>query len=286
MLFLSDLPSVVSGLSALFADYTLAYDRCDGSPSDKSSFCCRLQHDLTSIHQWFNEWATTFNPAKSAVVDFRGKRKKQGDCSASPPFCTMSVPVCEKFKHLGIQLTSTLSWTPHIGSLLHLVTHKVFILRRLAYRCRDNNFVCSLYLALVWPVLEYAGPVWDSYKKADSLRLERVQLSIAKSILRSDCRSTANISVLESIGWSTLSWTRRRFKLLLLWKLLHGEGPRRFLPNCHLWWSVEEHKRLGGAPLRFHSAALSADFVFFCPQLLRYGTPSLSMSHPLLLAPL
>ena len=65
----------------------------------------------------------TFNPAKSAVVDFRGKRKKQGDCSASPSFGTMSVPVCEKVKHLGIQLTSTLSWTPHVDSLLHRVTH-------------------------------------------------------------------------------------------------------------------------------------------------------------------
>ena len=200
VLFLSDLPSVVSGLSALFADDTLAYDRCDGSPSDKSSSCCRLQHDLTSIHQWSNEWATTFNPAKSAVVDFWGKRKKHGDCSASPSFGTMSVPVCEKVKHLGIQLTSTLSWTPHVDSLLHRVTHKVFILRRLAYRCKDNNFVCSLYLALVRPVLEYAGPVWDSCKKADSLRLERVQLSIARSILRADRRSTGNISVLESIG--------------------------------------------------------------------------------------
>ena len=238
----------------------------------------------TSIHQWSNEWATTFNPAKSAVVDFRGKRKKQGDCSASPSFGTMSVPVCEKVKHLGIQLTSTLSWTPHVDSLLHRVTHKVFILRRLAYRCRDNNFVCSLYLALVRPVLEYAGPVWDSCTKADSLRLERVQLSIARSILRADRRSTGNISVIESIGWPTLSWSRRRFKLLLLWKLLNGEGPRRFLRKCHLWWSVEECKCLGGAPLRFRSAALSADFVLFCPQLLSYGTPSLSISHPLLLA--
>ena len=77
VLFLSDLPSVVSGLSALFVDDTLAYDRCDGSPSDKSSSCCRLQHDLTSIHQWSNEWATTFNPAKSTVLDFRERGRNK-----------------------------------------------------------------------------------------------------------------------------------------------------------------------------------------------------------------
>ena len=43
---------------------------------------------------------------------------------------------------------------------------------------------------------------------------------------------------LESIGWPTLAGRRCRFKLLLLWKLLYGEGPRRFLPKFHLWWSA------------------------------------------------
>ena len=49
---------------------------------------------------------------------------------------------------------------PHKGqrvkacSLLQRVLHKVFILKRLAYRCRENNFVRSLFLALVRPVLE------------------------------------------------------------------------------------------------------------------------------------
>ena len=105
VLFLSDLPSVVSGLSALFANDTLPYDSYDGRAIRQIVFLLQ-----SAIHRWSNEWATTFNPAKSAVVDFRGKRKKQGGRSASPSFGTMSVPVCEKVKHLGIQrLTSTLS---------------------------------------------------------------------------------------------------------------------------------------------------------------------------------
>ena len=72
VLLLSDLPSLVSGLSALFADDTLANDRCDGSPSDKSSSCCRLQHDFTSIHQWSNEWARSSTLVSSLTQRCRG----------------------------------------------------------------------------------------------------------------------------------------------------------------------------------------------------------------------
>ena len=124
-----------------------------GLPAHQTNRLPAAVCNTTSIHPWSNEWATTFNLAKSAVVDFRGRRKKQVDRSASPSVDTMSVAVCEKVKHLGLQLTSTLSRTPHVDSLLHRVSHKVFILRHLAYRCRDNNFFCSLYLALVRPVL-------------------------------------------------------------------------------------------------------------------------------------
>ena len=37
------------------------------------------------------------------------------------------------------------------------------------------------------------------------------------------------------IGWPTLAWRRRRLKFVLLWKLMHGDGPpalRAQLPTC------------------------------------------------------
>ena len=217
------------------------------------------------------------------VVDFRGKRKKQGDCSASPSFGTMSVPgLLKRSSTLVSSLPQRCRGHHTSTAFLHRVTHKVFILRRLAYRCRDNNFVCSLYLALVRPVLEYAGPVWDSCNKADSLRLERVQLSIARSILRADRRSTGNISVLESIGWPTLSWRRRRFKLLLLWKLLNGEGPPSLFAKVPPLVECRGMQMLRRRTIEVPLCRTERRLRSFCPQLLSYGTPSLSISHPLL----
>ena len=70
IVYMRDLPDVVSGSSALFADDTLVYDQCHGGPV---TTCCRLQRDLSDVQQWAEEWATTFNPSKSAVMVFRGR---------------------------------------------------------------------------------------------------------------------------------------------------------------------------------------------------------------------
>ena len=71
----------------------------------------------------------------------------------------------------------------------------------------------------------------NSKKKKNEIRWstwsvkERIQLSIARAVLKLGRHDHSNISVLEAIGWPSLAWRRRRFKLLLLWDLLHGGGP-------------------------------------------------------------
>ena len=90
-------------------------------------------------------------------------------------------------------------------------------------------------MTVVRPILEYASPVWDSCTKADALALERLQLSVARAIVKKGRRVASNSVVLEMIGWPTLAWRRRRLKLVLLWKLMHGHGPpalRAQLPTC------------------------------------------------------
>ena len=157
---LSDLPSVVRGSSALFADDTLAYDHCTGTISSanpdcsSSSSCCRLQSDVQTVNHWSNQTSTTFNPSKSVVMAFRGKRKD----ALSSDECDIllgdsPVPHCAETKHLGVTITQSLSWTPHVDKLLQHASYKAYILKRLAYRCNSGSeFVAHLYLTLVRPV--------------------------------------------------------------------------------------------------------------------------------------
>ena len=135
------------------------------------------------------------------------------------------IPLVRSTVHLGICLSITLSWSEHTTRLIHRVQFKVFTLKRLARRLGCESLVTRHFLSLIHPSLEYAAPAWDSCSKHDAMSLERVQLSVARAILRISRRSCHNTNVLRKIGWPTLAWRRRRQNLLLLCDLLRGSGP-------------------------------------------------------------
>ena len=154
------------------------------------------------------------------------------------------VQLCEVTRHLGVTVTKSLTWSAHIDNILNRVNYKTFVLKRLAWKCPDSTFVRHLFLCLVRPVLEYAGPVWDSCSKADCLRLERLQVSVARSILRLGRHSSSSSDILKQIGWPTLAWRRRRYKLLFLWKILNGHGPPSLRENMPATVDERAHQSL------------------------------------------
>ena len=79
--------------------------------------------------------------------------------------------------------------------------------------------------SLVRPALEYASPVCDGCPKRDSVALERIQLAVARAVLRCSRRDMSNTQTLRRIGWPTMEGRRRRQKLLVLWDLLQQRGP-------------------------------------------------------------
>ena len=85
------------------------------------------------------------------------------------------VPISEKTGYLGVILTDSLTWSPHVRDILKRFGNMTFILKRLAYRCRADGFVRHMFMTAVRPILEYASPVWDLCMRADILALERLQ---------------------------------------------------------------------------------------------------------------
>ena len=231
LIYFRDLPSVVQSTCKMFADDTLVYDtHCGGQ---HSSPCCRISSDLRAVSSWASDWNTEFNAQKSVQVTLSHNGHNSSN-TESVCIDDATVPSATSTKHLGVTVTQSLKWSPHVRTTLHRLNHRVFILKRLAHRTGSASLVCTLYKGLVRPILEYAGVVWDACLKSDILALERTQLSVARSIIRASRKSMSNIAVLRTIGWPTLAWRRRRQKLLCLWLLLRGEGPpglRQSLPS-------------------------------------------------------
>ena len=170
--------------------------------------------DLHAVSAWASNWNTKFHPLKSSQITFQrnGHHSDHGVLS-------------ECIYIYGIAVPRTTERCMHIRTTIHHQNHRVFILKRLAYRTSYRDLVSIMYKGLARPILEYAAVVWDACPKSDVIALERPQLSVARTILRLSRRSTSNIDVLHAIGWPTLAWRRRRLKLLCLWRLMHGDGP-------------------------------------------------------------
>ena len=141
---------------------------------------------------WQNQrWRISGERGKNKLIALRHHLLAQCRCLSVRRSSTLvsSLPQCCRGHH---------TWTA-----CYTVCHTKFSSCRASSPPLQRQQLCLSPVfgpCIVRPVLEYAGPVWDSCNKADSLRLERVQLSIAMTILRTDRRSTSNISVLESIG--------------------------------------------------------------------------------------
>ena len=222
LIYFRDLPAAIqSSTTAMFADDTLVYDvRCN------SSSCCSVASNLPRLNVWAQNWNVTFNACKSA--DMLISRRRTG-ISRLPPTLSLQgeqVPRCREMKHLGVVLTKQLSWSAHVQYLVRKVASKVVLLKRMAYNLHLPSYAVErCYLSMVRPILEYASPVWNSCSKSDGLRLEKLQLSVARAALGIRRHDLSDSAVLSRIGWPTLAWRRRHQILFLFWKLRNGEGP-------------------------------------------------------------
>ena len=128
-------------------------------------------------------------------------------------------------KHLRVLLSDRLSWADHVKFLLSKVQSKVALLGWMTCRLRLPAFVIEqCYLTLVRPILEY-GPAWNGCRVVDTTTLGKLQLRIARSVLRQRGVGLSNSAVLQCVRWPTLAWRRRLQSLCLFWKLQNNLGP-------------------------------------------------------------
>ena len=129
--------------------------------------------------------------------------------------------------HLGLTLASTLKWSDHVSGILKRAAPKAAALKKLGYRASVSVDTMSLlYKTILRPRLEYSSIAWDNCSAADSHRLERLQLSVARAVMHQRRHlSVSKSQPLKQRGWPTLAWRRCRAKLIYFWKLVNTQGP-------------------------------------------------------------
>ena len=231
IIFFADLPEAVKSTSTMYADDTLLYDvNCQyrdvarqSYPPEVGTECtCMVAADTSALCGWAQNNNTIFNAAKSAsMVISRSRDSAVGELHLDGD----TIPCCETTSHLGVRLSSRLTWSAHIESLVSKTASRITLIKWMAYRLRLPCAVISrCYLSLVRPMLEYASPVWKNCRKRDARALEKVQLQAAPAAWHGFPRLT-DTDTLKQLNWPTLAWRRRLCCLLLFWKLRNHCGP-------------------------------------------------------------
>ena len=119
-----------------------------------------FQSDLDLISSWLSSHFLQINSSKSKYIFFY----KFFSYFDSFPNLTISRSPIERvssFCYLGIILSSSLSWSPHISSVC-LKSRKILgLLFRHFSPHSSPSTIIKLYLSLVRPILEYGSIIWD-----------------------------------------------------------------------------------------------------------------------------
>ena len=80
-----------------------------GLPNNKESTALSLLADLSKAAWWAKTWGMLFSAEKSDVLTIAGKRKDHRETDVNMERTSMDgvlIPVCQKHKHLGVQINN------------------------------------------------------------------------------------------------------------------------------------------------------------------------------------
>jgi len=172
LVFINDLPSVITSQSLIFADDTKCF-RQISTISDID----QLQCDLDSLLDWSLINHLAFNVSKFVFMTFHQKFNSELRINGN------LLPHSISCKDLGVIFTNTLSWRQHYDTITSKAYKSLGLLRRVFIDSHCVHTRKCLYLSLVRAKLLYCSPLWRPYLLKDIDSLERVQRRATKFIL-------------------------------------------------------------------------------------------------------
>ncbi len=218
LVFVNDLVKDIQTNIRLFADDTSLFH----SITDSHTTELLLNQDLQKISDWATQWLMIFNVLKNEVMTLSLRRNRP----PQPPLFFNGTPLKEvtEHTHLGLTLSSNMSWKSHVDRVCLRAGQRNNILRKLKFRLPRKTLE-NLYKSLVRPILEYSNVVFDDGSIVLSQRLESIQMDAARTCTRALLSTNCN-SILEELGWSSLADRRKNHKLFMFYKMANNLVPQ------------------------------------------------------------
>ena len=220
LIYINDLTVNIRSNIKLFADDTSLFIDVD----DPQPAADIINEDLATVKRWADQWLVNFSPEKTKLMTCTFRSVDH------PPliFDNKILTETNTHKHLGLTLTSNLSWSLHIDNILKSVSQIIDVLKSLKY-ILDKSTLEKIYFSFIRPKLEYGNFIFDNCSGTDSDRLEGVQLDVAR-IVTGARKGTSHALIMRELGWPSLTNRRKGNKLKQFLKILTKETPE-YLQN-------------------------------------------------------
>jgi hypothetical protein len=227
ILFLVYINFVSHGLSCChkaFADDYKLYLKF--SRKDKESAMVSitsLQRSLDRVDLVSRSWNLKLNPEKCVVMRFGRCDVDIGALSPVNHYHLQGgmLKFVEAHKDLGVLVDTTLRFHQHIRNVAGKAGGLASSLMRSTV-CREPEFMVSLFVAHVRPLLDYASCVWNTGYLGDSRLLESVQRRWTKQVCGLEQLDYG--SRLRHLDMFSIKGRLLRADLIKCWKILHGDS--------------------------------------------------------------
>ena len=233
VLFLIYINSLIDGISCSFKAFADDYKLYLQYPRDRAlsiiENVTRLQADLNHLNIVAKSWNLKLNPSKCVVIRFcRGNFDWEplGD-RAAYKLDGEPVKIVKIHKHLGIWVDCNLKFHQHIHTVVNKAAGLAGNLLRSTVN-RSPQFMLTLFVSHIRPILEYGCSVWNLGYLGDSRMLEGVQRRWTRAI---DGLSTLSYhDRLKALDLFSLKGRRLRHDLIKFWSVFRDhEGDNGLL---------------------------------------------------------
>ena len=208
LIFINDLPSVVSSTTALFADDSKVYNPVSTAEEVKA-----IQKDMDSLYEWSTKWQLPFNKGKCKAMHFGRNNPK-----AIYKIGDTTVGEVESEKDLGVTIDNNLTFSLHHDLSISKANSRLWLIKRSFRQLKPKSF-SLLYKALIRPILEYCSVVTNPILKRDDDRLEKVQRRATKLV--EGMSNTTHKDRLKQLKLQTLKYRRKRADVLQVYRIVN-----------------------------------------------------------------
>ena len=218
LIFINDMAEDISLECHQYADDTTLVHKFE----NPDLACTYINNQLSKLSKWADQWRVTFNPSKTHFMLITNKPKRP----TLQPIFLNNIIISEVASHcnLGLHINNRLTWDDHVNSVITKASKRLNVISR--YKTKLPRLVLeTLYLTMVRPVVEYGNVLYDSMSLSLGQSLEKLQRRAA-IICTGAYKHTETQTLLQEVGWPSLSSRREQHKQILFYKIKTGIYPR------------------------------------------------------------